>query len=484
MLWRSRHTENGMRRVNYWVKHLLQDADGNFAKNIEWLVNFNDPKLICHPVLVVLVDMVWKNVAFRTFLHGKLWFLFTTCLFICSQSILANATAHGDGQLSLSGRITMLVFRTFIYVFSMGEMIVKQSRLCMKDIREKNLVRIGRVPIIPEYLCKWHHACSFALMWCLILMLCVEPIVHCFFQGPAENFTKAWCRDEPWKFIYAMLSTVAILLYFVLMSDFSVLSTRISAFTLVCSRLVKELFLFLFVTGVCTIAFACSISALRQDSEYFDTSYDAFLHLWKMLLGMMPPAVFHDLEDEVPALFIMLAIFVVVASIFLTSIFIAQLSSAYQATFNDMVGFARLNRGHIVVATMPKVPEQRWKDYLESLHLDRRIEFGEGDIGLAGAIQILEPASLNQEPQVCPVCHGERVHRYAGTTSREAPWPIVEIESAEMDLETKLARMEKLIQASMKKIVKLTKSQASSSSKGLGNSQRFESSNGSSESSS
>jgi hypothetical protein len=51
LVWRSRTTENGQRRVNYYVKHLLVDASGNFAKAIEWLTDNKDPKIICHPVI-------------------------------------------------------------------------------------------------------------------------------------------------------------------------------------------------------------------------------------------------------------------------------------------------------------------------------------------------------------------------------------------------------------------------------------------------
>merc|ERR1719150_1299554 len=54
LIWRSRITEDGQRRVNYYVKHLLVDADGSFSKTLEWIIDSNDPKIICHPVLVLV----------------------------------------------------------------------------------------------------------------------------------------------------------------------------------------------------------------------------------------------------------------------------------------------------------------------------------------------------------------------------------------------------------------------------------------------
>ena len=37
LVWRSRVTEKGRRRVNYYIRHLLQDADGNLASTIKWV---------------------------------------------------------------------------------------------------------------------------------------------------------------------------------------------------------------------------------------------------------------------------------------------------------------------------------------------------------------------------------------------------------------------------------------------------------------
>lgn len=72
--------------------------EGKFAPAIEWIMDYNDPKIVCHPVISMVTDMVWERVAFRTFLSGKLWFLFTLVVFVLSQSILNHTQPHGaDG---------------------------------------------------------------------------------------------------------------------------------------------------------------------------------------------------------------------------------------------------------------------------------------------------------------------------------------------------------------------------------------------------
>merc|ERR1719188_866883 len=66
LIWRSRVTENGQRRVNYYIKHFLVDSDGGFSKATEVMTDNKDPKIVCHPVVSV-TDMVWNRVAFQTF---------------------------------------------------------------------------------------------------------------------------------------------------------------------------------------------------------------------------------------------------------------------------------------------------------------------------------------------------------------------------------------------------------------------------------
>ena len=70
------------------------------------------------------------------------------------------------------------------------------------------------------------------------------------------------------------------------------------------------------------------------------------------------------------------------------NLLIAQLNCSYQPTYLDMVGFARLNRGWIVIETMPSVARERWTTFVVGLKLEDRVEFGVGDLGLAGGLRI------------------------------------------------------------------------------------------------
>merc|ERR1719277_2371855 len=92
---------------------------------------------------------------------------------------------------------------------------------------------------------------------------------------------------------------------------------------------------------------------------------------------------------------------------------------------------------------MAFVSEQRWVKFLGSLRLDERVEFGEGDIGLAGGIQVLEPASLN-------ITTVDMIRRFGGSTSPAAQWP--EEDNTGDDEEDRFERLEKLIEKAMKRM--------------------------------
>merc|ERR1711988_2034071 len=92
---------------------------------------------------------------------------------------------------------------------------------------------------------------------------------------------------------------------------------------------------------------------------------------------------------------------------------------------------------------MSAVGERRWRSFVDSLRFEDRCEFGEGDIGLAGGIQVREPANAN-------VTTVDMIRRFGGSTSVNAQWP--EEENQGDDEEDRFERMEKIIAKGLKKM--------------------------------
>ena len=66
------------------------DIIKRICQAIEWITDTQDPKIVCHPVLSMVSDVIWGKVATRTFLYGKTGFVFTLIVFVLSQSILSQ----------------------------------------------------------------------------------------------------------------------------------------------------------------------------------------------------------------------------------------------------------------------------------------------------------------------------------------------------------------------------------------------------------
>jgi len=464
LVWRSRTTENGQRRVNYYVKYLLTDEEGEFSKAIEWITDSKDPKIVCHPLVAMVTDMVWSNAAYKTFLSGKLWFLFTLVVFVASQSVLnhigkdydsheavvsdGSASGSSSGGRLLSGsdteedqgvRITIFACRCFIYVFSMGQWVFFHGRQIWKEYRAKETISLGWWVKVPAYLMNWQDVASLLLTIFLILMLCLEPIVRCF-GGDYPLFTESCPAAQEILYTYSIVSTFAMVLYYLLLVDLAVFSTRLSAFALVVARVLSEVALFLFGLTFFAVAFASAISSLEQDDENFAGIPQSGLSLLKITLGMFAGSRYDNMS-EFPALIVVAFFYVIVSVVFLLNLLIAQLNCAYQSSYQDMLGYARLNRGKIVTDTMPSVPSWRWHNFIQSLKLDERVEFGEGDQGVSGGVQVLEQASLN-------ITTIDMIRRFGGSTSVAAQWP----EDVGDDDDDRYDRIEKMIEKAIKRM--------------------------------
>lgn len=431
LLWRARKTVQGTRRVNYYVKHLLQDDDGSFDQALEWLVDFNCPKIISHPVVVLFTDMLWTRVAMYYFLIGRLYFFITLSVFAFSQALLPST----DGAMSKEGNVAVFICRCFIYLGSMCHLLIRSIRLCYKDIRDRNFSRIWRIPV-PEHLCCMTELGYIALFWTLLMMCIQEPIWWCLNDPSGDgllftsNCDGALYRADS----YAALSCVAMLLYCALIINLSILSMRISSFVMMCGRVLAEVGLFLMAACFLIISFALGISALSHRSSAFQGLDDAAYSLFAIMIGLFPASDLDQMQDEIGVI-ITVSIFVIFIAIFLLNLLVAQLNQAYQIIFPDMQGYARLTRASVIVSAVEHASTQRWTRFLQGLHFDQRLEFEEGDVGLAGGIQVTEPSWAHPTTV-------DSIRRFGGSTSPEMPWPEDERLLTDDD---RFERLEKLI---------------------------------------
>jgi uncharacterized membrane protein YgcG len=435
MIWRSRVIVNGQRRVNYYLKHLVQDEHAAFSKAIAWVISLKDPRLACHVVISVLTDLMWNRVASWAFIQKKTWFLITLAFYITSQSL----QHHSDKN----SQYVLFATRLFIYVFCLVVYAFQHVTKSVKAYRRKNTrLFFGTFPV-PVYLTNWQDALNLLLTIVLALMAAVEPLFLCLMSpdDPPKNRDDTIFVDDCSKVAYDRHATYgffacfAMGLQFVLVIDMAAFSNKVSAYTLVCGRMLSEVGLFCLALCSMILCFSAAICALKQDNKDFDNMGHSFGVLFEMVFRAYPFADYEALEDE-PVVFIAVIAFLVIVVIFFINMLIGQLNCAYKSIYIDMVGYARLRRMDIVVEMLATVSQKRWKRFIAAVAFDERIEFAAGDLGVAGGIPMTEPANLNPTSS-------DQIKRFGGSTSPSLPWP--EDDLGDDDEEAKFEKLQKLL---------------------------------------
>merc|ERR1712048_544846 len=280
------------------------------------------------------------------------------------------------------------------------------------------------------------------LMTFLIIMVASEPTFHCFGQEP--QFTE-FCGDakDIRTFPYSVFSMLSMILYYILLIDLAVFNNRVSAFVLVCGRMIGEVGLFILSLFMFLLTFGSAFACLEQQEKEFQGIHVGALALLEMVLRMFKAETYIEMERE-PLILAGICIFIIVSVVFLLNMLVAQLTCAYDAVYSDMVGYARLKRIKIIVESMPQVSEKRWQGFIENLKLEQRIEFNEGDIGLSGGIQVLEPASAHPTTV-------DMIKRFGGSTSPSIAWPEEENNDDDAD---KFERLETLVKRTAERLNK------------------------------
>jgi len=380
-------------------------------------------------------------VACQAFLYRKSWFLFTLLVFIAGQSILKHLNEGENGPLE---RNLIFGFRSFIYLFSMTQLLYTHIGKWFKSYRSGDTMVLFNCVKIPTYLQNWQDAAGFSLMVSLITMLALEPILHCLSDDHGKLFYEGCDQAKETVFAYSVFSMFAMFLYYSLLLDLAVLSTKVSAYVLVCTRMLSEVGLFLLALAGIMLMFSSAISVLKHDQESFSGIHKGLLALLQITMKMYTGAQYEEYESD-PMVLVCVFFFMVVVSIFFLNMLIAQLTCAYEAVYVDMVGYARLERIQIINSTMPVVSESRWKRFIIGLKLEEKTEFLAGDVGVTGGIATTEPANAN------PTTF-DMIRRFGGSTSPDMQWPVDDLD--ENDENDRFEKMEKTIGKILKRFSK------------------------------
>ncbi|CAJ1357757.1 unnamed protein product [Effrenium voratum] len=432
------------------------DLQGGMSQNLVWFVEYGDPQIVCHPTVVVFSDMLWTRLASRRFILSKIYYVLTLVVFITGQAALFRHTS----EQSEVENIVMFSCRVFNYLGSMCKLFLGHCGKLFADIRAQQIKSVWGVPV-PAYLFDLQELASLLLLLLLELMCMQEPYFWCLSEGQGIAMT---CQQGQERMdAYSLCSFLAMMLYWGLLSDLAIFSMRISAYVLVCGRVAAEVGLFFTALFALILAFSTSISALYTELPTREGAAVWMEDLVSMSLQMYSAESFQFIVANSVIVAVPVCIFVFVVIIFLSNLLVAQLAQSYHDVFANMQGYARLNRSSITTATLEAISQRKWVAFLQSLKLEEPLEFNEGDVGLAGGIQVLEPANAHLVTE-------DTIKRFGGSTAPSAPWPRDATPQEEED--DQLRRLEKKVQQIIKGNRKKGRSGgASGASSGAGDSE-------------
>lgn len=444
LIWRSSQPEGRVRRVNYYIKHLLVKTDGSFSDTLQWLTEAGDPKILAHEVIVLVSDTLWTGIVRPLFISSKIYFILSLVNFMLGQAILPKL-ASSDTEII---RIIILVCRCINYFVTMLRLIVLHTKRFAQEYREGETMKVFRCIPVPQYLSDPYDSGSVCFVILLLLMLTHEPYIHCITQDDVEWPTATCEAANGVRFMYSVFAMGAMILHWFLLIDLAVFSTGLSIFLLVIGQVLSEIWRFIFALVFLLLTFGSAVSVLDHNYYEMRDIPRSVVALFAITLKLYEDD-YRDLQPE-PALLGAVFMFVTASVIILLNLLVAQLNCSYVMIYQDMVGFARLNRAKVIVEMMETCPEAKWDKFVASLKLDEPLEFNQGDVGLDGGIQATEPATLH-------VVVSDRVFRFGGSVSQDMQWPEEEeLQETEKD---GYYRLEKLVSKTLRKIVKLNQSE-------------------------
>ncbi|CAK9041035.1 unnamed protein product [Durusdinium trenchii] len=418
LIWRSHKTQDGLRPVIYYMEHLLQDTDSSQMLSRSWVsfVRFKHPGIIVHPILTFVSDLLWENLVMRFFLLDQVFSMVNFLIFLVSACILNSETVLQDPVMSKF----LIAARLLVYTLGLGRLLYWHTLQMYKTLVFPEGWKRTCGMQLPRYL-QGPEILSFLLMIDIAGLLMVEPLLHCL--GTSEAMLDLTC--DKWAHgmstVYEVFSVFGVFLYVLLLLEVGSVSIELSEYRVLCVHAVKQVMLCFGVVFITILTFAFAIGAMPHEvanlstHEWEDLKH-SMTNLVQLAVGRMDLAEMHEICDESFFLMTVIILFLLLVYSFFFNLLVSQFCGVYSSLAADIKGYARLARGEVIVDTLKAVQMKRWKSFVASLALDRRVDFEEGDLGLAGGVKVFEPALAH------PVTK-DQIVRFGGQTDPSLPWP-------------------------------------------------------------
>ena len=419
LIWRSHKSQDNLRPVIYYLKHMLQDMDEErmLSRALISYVRFNHPQTIMHPILAFSLDLLWERLALRFFLMDRVLTILNCIIFVLAECYLNQKSMIND---PLTSKV-LAAARLLVYTLGFFRLVYWHTCQVYSAYRHKATTKVCGLSF-PQYLCRGSAILSFLIMVDLLCMLTVEPMLHCLGQG--EETIAFRCEEwtDTMSLLYEIFVVLGLFLYVILIVEVGSISIKFSEYRVLCLHAMEQVLLCFGVVALTIFTFAFAISGMPREVAHLSNITDwenvgAILStLIRLAFGAMDLGAIEETVMESPLLIIVIIFFMMLVYSFFFNLLVSQFCGVYTSLAADIKGHARLARGEIIIETFKAVKLRRWNRFMDSLNLEQKVDFEQGDIGLAGGIKTFEPALAH------PVAK-DQIIRFGGRTEGHLPWP-------------------------------------------------------------
>lgn len=356
-------------------------------------------------------------------------------LFQCLGRVLAVAGCYLNQAKHVNPTTLKLlaIARSLVYVPGLAGLIYQHTRQIYRTCLENSFRSLCKGVKLPGYLFEGKEQVSALLMMAMLGMLTCEPLIQCL-SSPEVLALNCDSYTFEMGFLYQLCVVLGIFLYAIQISEMANMSIELAEYRVLCSHAVKHVLLCLGTVAITIAIFSWAIAAMASELPDWRDTPRTMSILLQLSVGIMDLKELHGLHGS-PVLLWNLVPFMLLVYTFFFNLLASQFCGVHQSLAADMKGYARLARGNIILKALEArtlallllvhhgstkkvlrmfgeiyiyrtrvniiyilytvtcsiccvhregVKRQQWRHFVSSLELERRIDFEEGDLGLAG----------------------------------------------------------------------------------------------------
>merc|ERR1712112_526870 len=380
LMWRSRVTDSGSKRVNYFIRDVYGDPTSEryfdpYHTPLAELGRLHFAEHFVHPVTQFIVDLKWSTFVRALFIQGQFYFFVVLVLFM-----IGYVGFDFDGEKGSTSWDGAYYTRIVLGVINLLILLVLQIPRLVQEVQRKQvaIVQLGSLKIpIPVSLSSALNVARLLVNLLLVVSILTEKEIVGDTMG--NDRVRSWC------------TSIAVCLLWILPFDWFSLDITLASFKLRLAGLLTSLQTGLLFAVCLIVGFGCSLSLSHSGddgvSSIFDKAGDSIAYLFAVLTGNF---VFDGTQfsGQMQFFFILFAVFSV---LFLLNLIAAVFTATTYLQNSDVEGMTYLSRAKIIVELESICTLEQRVELWVANKFDERIEFDEGDLGLSGGIQVNEP---------------------------------------------------------------------------------------------